>query len=215
MPLMHTREFVCVRALSLLSTLSKTKMGTPIEQSNNIRFSFGDVLTFFIVSANEYVLQAQAPEHDPSALAEHATSTLLLLLCLETDAPLLLLLRLPLSSTVQPPLLTVRSLMSLLYARARSLCPLSFPQGLTESAVSTGALLRNIVGLCMEVNGRHSAPPIFTQVLNNLLTAIENIPPSGKGDEQSVAAANGTSFAPPAPLSPSLLSVLLPSSASK
>jgi hypothetical protein len=53
----------------------QVNVGTPAEQQANIVASFGETLTFFIVSANEYVLQAQAPDLDPAALAEQANGT--------------------------------------------------------------------------------------------------------------------------------------------
>ncbi len=53
----------------------QVNVGTPAEQQANIVASFGETLTFFIVSANEYVLQAQAPDLDPAALAEQAKGT--------------------------------------------------------------------------------------------------------------------------------------------
>jgi hypothetical protein len=68
--------------------------------------------------------------------------------------------------------------------------------GLEASVAAVGRLLRNVVGLCMEVSGKYSAPSVFGKILNNLLTAIESIPPAGKADEQTVAAATGTWNAP-------------------
>lgn len=120
----------------ILNHMPDVNVGTPAEQQANIVASFGETLTFFIVSANEYVLQAQAPDLDPAALAEQAN-------------------------------------------------------GLEASVAAVGRLLRNVVGLCMEVSGKYSAPSVFGKILNNLLTAIESIPPAGKADEQTVAAATG------------------------
>jgi len=65
-----------------------------------------------------------------------------------------------------------------------------------ESAVSAKYLLKNIVSLCIDVSGKYSAPPVFVKILNNLLTTIENLPSSGKPNEQAVAAATGTSPPP-------------------
>lgn len=49
-------------------------LGTPAEQLANIKSTFGDTLIFLIVSANEYVLQAQTSETDV-AITERAKGT--------------------------------------------------------------------------------------------------------------------------------------------
>jgi hypothetical protein len=58
-----------------LALWDQVNVGTPAEQQTNLVTTFGETLTFFIVSANEYVLQAQAPDQEPAALAEQATGT--------------------------------------------------------------------------------------------------------------------------------------------